>query len=154
MYLKCEEHLQLHEKEIVSQASHAEVVHTTSVIVGLPAEASSFCQPPLQLQPPRDDQATRRGHGKGGAEGTRQCARCQRNASVNVAMAGHDCMLYLISIGRDPREYSHTQDKAAKIGSLPTMEQALEQLAAKKMKPIKEWSGANGKQKKCKVVSS
>ena len=74
IYLKCEEHLRLHGQEIVSQASHAELVHTTSVIGGLPAETSSFCQPPLQLQPPRDDQATRRGHGKGGAEGTRQDA--------------------------------------------------------------------------------
>ena len=69
-------------------------------------------------------------------------------------MAGHDCVLYLISIGRDPREYSHTQEKAAKMGSLPTMEQDLEQLAAKKENSIKEWSGANGKQKKRKVVSS
>ena len=115
-YLKCEEHLQLHEKEIVSQASHAEVVHTTSVIGGLPAEASSFCQPPLQLQPPRVDQATRKGHGKGGADGTRQCARCKNLAAVNVAMAGHDCLLYLISIGKDPRQYSHTEEMAAKMG--------------------------------------
>ncbi|KAA6428049.1 MAG: hypothetical protein FRX49_02710 [Trebouxia sp. A1-2] len=66
MYLKSEEHLQLHEKEIVLQASHAEVVHTTSVVGGLPAESSSFGQPPLQLQPPRDDQATRKGHGAHG----------------------------------------------------------------------------------------
>ncbi|KAA6428326.1 MAG: hypothetical protein FRX49_01922 [Trebouxia sp. A1-2] len=70
-YLKCEEHLQLHEKEIVSQASHAEVVHTTSVTGGLPAEQPSFCQPPLQLQPPRDDPATRKGAlaAKNGHEG-------------------------------------------------------------------------------------
>ena len=137
MYLKCEEHLQLHEKEIVSQASQPEVVRTISVIGGLPAETSSFCQLPLQLQPPRDDQATRKSHGKGGADGSRQCARCKQHAAVNVMKAGHDCMLYLISIGKDSRQYSYTQDMDAKMGSLPTMEQALEECAAKKRK---EWS--------------
>ncbi|DBA72284.1 TPA: hypothetical protein ACH3X2_010531 [Trebouxia sp. C0005] len=153
MYLKCEKHVQLHEKEIVSQASHAEVVHTTSVIGGLPAEASSFCQPPLQLQPPRADQATRKGHGKGDADGTRQCAQCKHNAAVNVAMAGHDCLLNLISIGKDPRQYTHTQEKVAKMASLPSVEQAQEELAAKKRKSVKDWSGANGKQKKRRLVS-
>ncbi|DBA78924.1 TPA: hypothetical protein ACH3X1_008801 [Trebouxia sp. C0004] len=66
-----EEHLQLHEQEIVSQARQAEVVHTTSAMGGLPAESSSHCQQPLQLQPPRDNQATRKGHGRGAADGTR-----------------------------------------------------------------------------------
>ncbi|DBB01725.1 TPA: hypothetical protein ACH3X1_000350 [Trebouxia sp. C0004] len=134
LYLKSEEHLQLHEKEIVSQASQAEVVHTTSAIGGLPAESSSYCQKPLQLQPPRDNQATRKGHGRGVADGTRQCGRCRKHAAVDVLLAGHDCMLYLISIGKDPRQYAHTQGKAAKLESLPTMEQAQEELAAKKRK--------------------
>lgn len=43
-YLKSEEHLQLREKEIVSQASQADVVHATSAAVQLVA-----CQ--LKLQP-------------------------------------------------------------------------------------------------------
>ena len=38
------------------QTRQAEVVHATSAVGGLPAEASSCCQQALQLQPPRDDQ--------------------------------------------------------------------------------------------------
>ncbi|DBA76065.1 TPA: hypothetical protein ACH3X1_009811 [Trebouxia sp. C0004] len=135
------------------EASQAEVVHTTSAIGGLPAESSSYCQQPLQLQPPSDNQATRKGHGRGAADGTRQCGRCRKHAAVDVLLAGHDCVLYLISIGKDPRQYAHTQGKAAKLESLPTMEQAQEELAAKKRKSVKEWSGESGKQKKRKLVS-
>lgn len=36
----------------------------------------------------------------------RACARCRKNASEDGLMAGHDCLLYLISIGKDPRQYA------------------------------------------------
>lgn len=153
LYLKHEEHLQLHEKHIVSQASQAEAAHATSAIGGLPAEASSYCQQPLQLQPPTDDQGSRRGSGPGAAGGTRNCKRCKDNVAQSVLMAGHDCLLYLISIGKDPRQYAHTKKRAADMASLPTVEEANNQLHVKKLKSAKEWSGTNGRQQKRKMFT-
>ncbi len=65
MCLKSVEHLQLHNKELVV-ANQAEVIHTTYKC-GLPAEASSYCQQPVQVQSPRNEQGTRRGRGRGAA---------------------------------------------------------------------------------------
>ncbi len=146
MYLESEEHLQLHNKEIVLQASQAEVIYTNFTICGLPAETSSYCRQPLQLQPPRNEQGTRRGRGRGAADSIRACARCRKNASEDGLMAGHDCLLYLISIGQDPRQYTAycpgslpTLMRYNKHGMalLPTMEQTQEQVAAKKKTSVK-----------------
>ena len=69
----------MHEKYIVSQASQAEVAHTTSATEGLPAAVASHAQAPLQLQPPQFNQGLRTGAGKGGAGGTRKCASCDKH---------------------------------------------------------------------------
>ena len=87
LYLKCEDHLQLYEKEFTSQASQAEVAHATSVINGLPASASAYCQAPLQ--PPQPGQGLKRGQNRGGAGGTRKCARYFQALSKTVPQTGH-----------------------------------------------------------------
>lgn len=110
------------------------------------------------MQPARDKQGTSRG----AADSIRACARCRKNASEGVLLANHDCLLYVISIGKDPRQYAntkavycmlsrvsaiadeiqqaHTQAWAAGMALLPTIEPPQEQVAPKKKKSVMEWS--------------
>lgn len=49
---------------------------------------------------------------KGGAGGITKCGRCEKHVVETVLFAGHDCLLYIISTGRDPRQYPHTKEAA------------------------------------------
>ena len=147
LYVKSERHLQLHEKHIVMQAIQAELSHTTSAINGLPAAVSAVCSATLQLQPPRDDQGLTRGTGKGGATGTRKCKQCHDHAGQTVWYAGHLCLPYLITIGKDPRLYPHTKDEADKMAELPSLEEAHKQLALRKAKSDKEYGPRKAKKR-------
>ena len=60
--LKDQTHLQEHQKQIVLQASQAEVNTTTSAITGLPASASSLCREPLRLRQPGSSDAPAGAH--------------------------------------------------------------------------------------------
>ena len=55
-------------------------------------------------------------------------------------------MMYLITIGKDPRQYPHTQAAASKLEHMPTVEEAERQLQLKTTKSDKEW--ANNKRQK------
>ena len=129
------------------QAIQAELSHTTSAINGLPAAVSAVCSATLQLQPPRDDQGLTRGTGKGGATGTRKCKQCHDHAGQTVWYAGHLCLPYLITIGKDPRLYPHTKDEADKMAELPSLEEAHKQLALRKAKSDKEYGPRKAKKR-------
>ena len=49
---------------------------------------------------------------------------------------GHDCLLYLISIGKDPRQFSHTKADADKMAVLPSVEEAQQRLAVKNTREL------------------
>lgn len=116
-------------------------------MLGVPAAALLNCQVPSEEQQlPQDEHGIMRGSGPGGAGGTRKCGRCERHVGKTVLYAGHDCLLYLISIGEDPRQYPHTKEAAANMRLLPTAEQAQKLLADKKAKSVQTWT--NGKKKR------
>lgn len=118
-----------------------------AAILGVPAAALLNCQVPLQKQQlAQNEHGITRGSGPGGAGGTRKCGRCVRHIGKTVLYAGHDCLLYVISIGKDPRQYPHTKEAAAHMLSLPTAEQAQQMLADKKAKSVQSWT--NGKRKR------
>lgn len=124
--------------------SSEEFARVTSLFNSLQEVGSGKRQAPSQ--PPNGDQGITRGSGPGGAGGVRKCGRCEKHAGLTVLYAGHDCLLYLISIGKDPRQYPHTQEAAERMVSLPTAEQARQLLARKKAKSVQTWT--NGKKKR------
>ena len=118
--------------------------------LGVPAAALLNCQVPLEEDEHeliQDEHGITRGLGPGGAGGTRKCGRCERHVGKTVLYAGHDCLLYVISIGEDPRQYPHTKEVAANMSSLPTAEQARQLLADKKAKSVQTWTNGRKKRK-------
>ena len=141
---KTAQHLSEYGNKLLLQASQAEVNQTTSAVSGLPATASAF----TSLRPPSSNQGPpRRGTGVGGAGGTKKCPACSNAFAREVPRRGHDCVLYTISIGRDPTQFVHTQTAASKLPQLPTAEEAQSQLDSKLNKSVNSTEGKSKRMK-------
>ena len=129
VYLKDQTHLQEHQKQIVLQASQAEVNTTTSAITGLPASASSLCREPLQLRQPGSSDAP------AGAHREHSCRSCNKAVGGQDAKKlGHSCWLYLVAHGKDPLLYEHTKKEAGNYKADLSQAEAVQLLAAKLIK--------------------
>ena len=112
MFLKHETHLQKYEKQLVMQASLAEVALTSSVISGLqanPGPSHGAAQAQVHGVPSAPAQGLQLGQGngqflppkpgRGGPGGTRKCDRCSGLFGHRVPYAGQSCFLYMCSHG-------------------------------------------------------
>ena len=132
VYLKDQKHLQEHQKQIVLQASQAEVNTTTSAITGLPASASSLCREPLWLRQPASSDAP------AGAHRMHLCRPCNKAvAGQDAKKLGHSCWLYLVAHRKDPSVYEHTKKEAGKYKADLSQAEAVQLLAAKLSKNVK-----------------
>ena len=108
-FLKHESHLKQCEKQLVMQASLAEVAQTSSAISCLqanpgpshgaaqaPSAWSAFCFPTQGLQLGQGNAYFCRPRGgRGGPGGSRKCERCSSLFDCRVPEAGHNCFFYM-----------------------------------------------------------
>jgi len=169
MYLESEEHLQLQNKEIVLQASQAEVIHTTSTKVACQLRllliVSNLCGCSHQGMNTEAGDAvaeallTASGHVQDAERMLqRMCcwlimtAYCTLSAlaktlgSMQNTKAAY-CILSGIFAYADEVQQAHIEDRATAMALLLTTKQTQEQVAAKRTRCL---SWATGKQKKHK----
>lgn len=132
LYLKSEQQLRAHEKVLVKQITEAEARRISAAVAGLQglAAAPAAAPVPVQLAQPSLGQGLIRGQGtgRGGKNTPKRCKGCSGVAGHDMYKAGHNCALYLISMGKDPRQYNCAKEPLrqllAKRGAIPSQEEA------------------------------
>ena len=144
LWLKSEAHLKHFEKQLVMQASLAEMAQTSSAISGLQAPASTgqAVNPPQVphtiLQPPGPGVVpvlSAKEPGKGGKGKPKKCKACTKLGTFGTVMrAGHNCALFLFLTG-DPRYDTRAKliAKGYDVSEIPADKEAAEALQRQKV---------------------